>query len=100
MIRARPRHRRSICAIFATNTDVQILSEAPSPASALLKKPDKNKSACSRGMTCKRLKFGWRLPHLGASLTPSVELTTWYLVAPHSLLQPRRQRVSLGAAAL
>jgi hypothetical protein len=31
---------------------------------------------------CKRLKFGWRLPHLGASLTPSVDLTTWYLVAP------------------
>jgi hypothetical protein len=51
MIRARPRHRRSIYAIFAANTDVQILSEAPSPASALLEKPDKNKSACSRGIT-------------------------------------------------
>jgi hypothetical protein len=50
-IRACPRHRRSIHAIFAANTDVQILSEAPSPASALLEKPDKNKSACSRGIT-------------------------------------------------
>jgi hypothetical protein len=36
MIRARPRHRRSIDAIFAANTDVQILFEASSPASALL----------------------------------------------------------------
>jgi hypothetical protein len=36
---------------FAANTDVKILSEAPSPASASLEKPDKKKSACSRGIT-------------------------------------------------
>jgi hypothetical protein len=45
---------------------------------------------------CKRLKFGGYLPHLGNRLTPSVEITTWYLVAPHSLLQPRRQKVTYG----
>src|SRR5262249_13344588 len=43
---------------------------------------------------CKRPKFGGYLPHPGNHLTPSVELTTWYLVAPLSLLQPRRQNVS------
>jgi hypothetical protein len=48
MIRARP---RSIDAFFAANTDVQILSEPSSPASALLENPDKKKSACSRGIT-------------------------------------------------
>jgi hypothetical protein len=42
---------------------------------------------------CKRLKFGGYLPHPGNHLTPSVELTTWYLVAPLSLLQPRRQGI-------
>jgi hypothetical protein len=52
MIRASPRYPRSIDAFFAANTDVQILSEPLSPASALLEKPDKKKkSACSRGIT-------------------------------------------------
>jgi len=100
MIRACPRHRRSIDAIFAANTDVQILSEHQSLTSAFMANPYKKKKRSQPWDNCKRLKFGGHLPHPGNRLTPSVELTTWYLVAPHSLLQPRRQRFSLGAAAL
>jgi hypothetical protein len=54
LIRYDPRPSASsapIDAIFAANTDVQILSEAPSPASVWLENPNKNKSACSRGIT-------------------------------------------------
>jgi hypothetical protein len=51
MVRACPLHRRSIDAIFAANADIQILAEPPPTASASLEKPDKNKSACSRGIT-------------------------------------------------
>jgi len=59
-------------------------------ASAFLKKNDKKKKRLQSWDNCKRLKYGGHLPHLGGRLTPSVELTTWYLVAPLCLLQGRR----------
>jgi hypothetical protein len=54
------------------------------------KKNYKKKKRLQPWDNCKRLKFGGYLPHLGSRLTPSVELTTWYLVAPLCLLQGRR----------
>jgi hypothetical protein len=67
---------------------------------SLQKEKDKKKKRLQPWDNCKRLKFGGHLPHPGNRLTPSVELTTWYLVAPLSLLQPWRQRGSSGEAAL
>jgi hypothetical protein len=97
MICARSPHQRSMDAFYAR---IRILSEPPSPASAFMANPYKKKKRLQPWDNCKRLKFGGYLPHLGNRLTPSVELTTWYLVAPHSLLQPRRQKVSAAADAL
>jgi hypothetical protein len=54
----------------------------------------KNKRRLQPWDNCKRPKFGVYFPHLSRRLTPSVELTTWYLVAPPTLSQARRQTMS------
>jgi hypothetical protein len=54
--------------------------------------PGKKKKRLQPWDNCKRLNFGGHLPHPGNRLTPLVDLTTWYLVAPLCLLQGRRHR--------